>query len=149
MTNELQRLGDALEVVDSTSSIEEIRHAIDISDGIIAQVKELLETLKQERDEHILRIVDEKGPFQIGHIKYYRGVDKRQRSGDPVDILNALSKATGGDFGAICDCLSSNAWKAGQCKKVLGKDTELFWYEESDKLKESKLKSVNTKFLGE
>ncbi|MCJ8300521.1 MAG: hypothetical protein MJK13_16520 [Pseudomonadales bacterium] len=143
----LFKLGEALEVLDENSSIEELQEAVAVSDGIIAKVKDLLDTLKTERDEQLLRIVDARGPFQIGDTKYYRGVDKNQRHSSPVEILNALSEATEGDFYAICGCLSSNAWKAGACKEILGKESPLFWYEESDKLKESKLMKVNTIFV--
>ena len=145
--SDLERIVNPLETIGIGSTIDELDEAVSHARGVLAKMKDVLKTCTEAYEEQLLQIIDERGPFQLGEIKYVKGVKKTNKQAKPLDILNALSDKTGGDFEAIVGCLSSNAFKAGASKKILGKASELFWSEEIDALKTSVLKVINTKFL--
>ena len=142
----LERIANPLEAITAGSTIDELDEAVSHANGVIAGLKDMLKECQQEYESQLLQIIEERGPFQLGNIKYVKGVKKTNKQAKPIEILNALSDATGGDFEAIVGCLASSCFKAGASKKILG-DTDLFWSEESDTVKTSVLKKINTAFL--
>lgn len=56
----------------------------------------------------------------IGDTRYFVTTKKKTKCLSIPEAVTALYEATGGDFDAFCDCLSSNAIKYGAAKKVLG-----------------------------
>jgi hypothetical protein len=145
----LERIANPLEAITALSSIDELDEAVSHANGVIAGIKDMLEKCKAEYEMQLLQIIEERGAFQLGSVKYYKGVNKSNKQAPPLEILNALSDATGGDFEKIVGCLSSSAFKAGASKKILGKDSELFWSVNSDTVKTSVLKKIDTRFLNE
>lgn len=58
--------------------------------------------------------------LRIGDEVKYPGEKSREKCRNIAAAVTALYEATGGDFEAFCDCLSSNAIKYGAAKKALG-----------------------------
>jgi hypothetical protein len=146
LTN-LERIANPLEAITELSSIDELDEAVSHARGVLAKMKATLKDCQDEYEMQMLEIIKVRGAFQLGEMKYCAGVKKSDKQAKPKDILMALSKAVGKDFEKITNCLASSCFKPGESKKVLGKDTKLFWSEESDTLKTSVLKTINTKFL--
>jgi hypothetical protein len=69
---------------------------------------------------------------------YRVGVEKDEWSRDVKATLTGMLDVAAGDFDAVADCLSSNAWKPGAAKKLLGtRWGEFFTTFEEERLKES------------
>ena len=145
--SELERIVNPLETITIGTDIEALDEAVSNARGILAKMQEYVKTCEAAYKEQMLEIIRERGPFVLGGTTYYEGVKKTQRMADNADILMAVSKASDKDPQKIINCLKKGAWKAGECKKLLGKDTPLFWSEENPELKVSELKSVDTKFI--
>lgn len=62
--------------------------------------------------------------------RLYLGHTKRVKCNDPAATLEAILTETGGDFDAVCECLSSGAFKHGACRKPLGEKWEQHFTEE-------------------
>jgi hypothetical protein len=146
---ELERIVNPLETVTLGTDIDALDQAVSNARGILAKMKEYVKTCETAYKEQMLEIVRERGAFVLHGTKYFEGVKKTQRMADNKDILLAVSKASNKDPEKIINCLKKGAWKAGECKKLLGKDTPLFWSEEDPELKVSELKSVDTRFLNQ
>lgn len=110
-------LADAVLSVNDTMTSDQV---LEIRERVLfakAKLKELEQTL----EEGLIEWMRANGDLVISDDKrLYIGQDKRTRCNDPAATLEALLTATGGDFGAVCDCLSSGAWKHGACRKPLG-----------------------------
>jgi hypothetical protein len=146
LTN-LERIACPLEAITGVSTIDELDQAVSNGLGIIAKMKDILKDCQEEFDMQVLQIIAERGPFQLRETKFVAGVKKSPKQAPPIDILNALSDATGGDFEKIVGCLASSAFKSGASKQILGKDSKLFWSVETDALKKTVLKKLNTHFI--
>lgn len=164
MPSDLEKVGNALEPITKGDliHIEDLGEAVHTAEGVIAAMKDKLKEVEQEYKEQMIRIIKEKGPFQLGSFKYVIGTKKTDRQGNPIAILNAISDATGGDFEKIVGCLKSSAFKPGESKRILKESAatqieedeeftidikSLFWVEEDDDLKRTELKKINTTFL--
>ena len=104
------------------------------------------------------RILKAHGPFQLGAFKYVLATKKTARQAKPIEILNALSDATAGDFKKIVGCLASSSFKPGESKRILKEAIadpdefqididSLFWDEEKEGVKCTEVKKINTTFL--
>lgn len=147
--SDLERIVNPLETIGIGSTIDELDEAVSHARGVLAKMKDYLKSCEAAYKEQMLEIVRQRGPFVLGGTKYYEGVKKTQRMADNKDILIAVSKAADKDPQKIIDCLKKGAWKAGACKKLIGKDTKLFWSETDPELKITELKQVSTKFINE
>jgi hypothetical protein len=136
-----------LESITALSSIDELDEAVSHANGVIAGVKDMLEKCKAEFEMQMLQIIEERGAFVLNGTKYYKGEKKTDKQASPKEILLALSDKTEGDFDKITNCLSSSCFKPGESRKILGKDSKLFWSIKDDTLKKSILKRVETRFL--
>jgi hypothetical protein len=54
-----------------------------------------------------------------GDIRYYLGEDKTVKCVDVRATMNAVLDASGGDLDKMSECLSSNAFKPGETRKLL------------------------------
>lgn len=159
MYSELENMGNTLEViVPSSYDIAELESAVRSAEGIISVMKDRLKEVEQEYKDQMKRILIDHGPFQLGAFKYVLATKKTARQAKPIEILNALSDATGGDFEKIVGCLKSSAFKPGESKRIFNEAAtdpdefqidvqSLFWDEESDDVKRTELKKINTTFL--
>lgn len=78
---------------------------------------------EQERllNESLLEWMRANGDLHITpETRLYIGRDKRVKCIDPAATLEAVLVATGGDFGAVCDCLAAQPFKHGAARKPLG-----------------------------
>ena len=147
--SDLERIVCPLEIITAISTIDDVDGAVSNARGILAKMKDYVKTCETAYKEQMLEIIRERGPFVLAGTKYYEGVKKTQRMADNADILLAVSKASDKDPQKIINCLKKGAWKAGECKKLLGKSTPLFWSETDPELKVTELKAVSTMFLNE
>lgn len=60
------------------------------------------------------------GELRIGDEVKFVGDKSREKAKNMPVLVTALYEAVLGDFDAFCDCLSANAIKYGQARKVLG-----------------------------
>jgi len=64
--------------------------------------------------------IQENGDIMCGTKRYYVGKNKSTKCDDIKPTVEALHKASGGDWDMFVGCLSSNALKVGACRKILG-----------------------------
>jgi hypothetical protein len=86
--------------------------------------------------------------IQYGTEKFYVGDRKETDCIDVRKAVEAILTACGGDFDLFCAVLSVNAIKAGEAKKVLGKEWKKHFkvtYREC--LEHDQLQSVDTAFV--
>tara|TARA_Y100000310_G_scaffold172765_1_gene172903 strand:- start:915 stop:1442 length:528 start_codon:yes stop_codon:yes gene_type:complete len=90
----------------------------------------------------------------IGSIRYYIGTTKTYKVKDKADLLEALLNHTGGDFDAIVECLSSNAFKHGAVRKQFEDEQKFDQHFEQDVVRNIKdgspkrgLQEVNDDFV--
>ncbi len=83
--------------------------------------KSALRDLEKDLNESLIKWMNANGDLRINDDKHlYIGHDKRVKCNDVAVTLEALLVATGGDFGAVTDCMSAGAFKHGACRKPLG-----------------------------
>ncbi|MCR4331803.1 MAG: hypothetical protein NUV34_03740, partial [Sulfuricaulis sp.] len=75
---------------------------------------------KKQFDEQIISWIQANGDLTIGDKRYYVGPEKTTKSIDNARTLEALLTATDGDVQAIAGLLSSQPYKHGSCRGVLG-----------------------------
>ena len=90
--------------------------------------------------------------IQVGEIRYYEGATKRVTPNSNADVAEAVLESTGGDFGALAECLASQPWKHATVRDKIGEEryAQLFDTDYMQDLKTGKpkkgLKVVNTTF---
>ena len=107
-----------------------------------ARLREVAKELSAQVEQGVIKLIKVKGPIIDGSIKYYVGVAKTTKCVSVRDTLEAVLEASSGDYDAVVSCLSANAWKHGQCGKLLSPDqyAKLFVVSEDDELREGKAK---------
>ena len=87
------------------------------------------------------------------NLRWYNAITKRTKANDNGKLLEALFQTTGGDVDQFVKCLSSNAFKQGECRHVLGDEdwAKHFTVTEIEDVKTGKpkreTKKVDTRFL--
>jgi hypothetical protein len=95
---------------------------LDVRSGIKALQAKLRE-FAQEVDQAIIEHIEEHGDIDIGDgTRLYVGTDKSHKCKDHQQTFAAILAATGGDEQAMCEHLSTSAWKPGACSKTLGNE---------------------------
>jgi len=125
--------------------------------GIIAECKRGLAELQKLAEAVAVERLEAIGPQVIGSIRYYAGVSKTTKPRDLREAVEAIMHASGGEWPRFVDCLSSNALKTGECRKLFAEagSPELFdvVFETVEKaeLKEGKapkeLQTINLAFV--
>lgn len=85
-------------------------------------------------------------------VKWVLKTDKKYKPRNAMKLMDALSAKAEGDYEAVLNCLSSNAFKHGECRKLLGDEFDAQFEtvtKEDVELKESKkvLTLVNENFI--
>lgn len=118
--------------------------------------KEQIRQLEAQWTERAIAFAEAtvKGEIRIGPKLYWVGDEKQEKDLDVRKTTEALLNKTGGDVDSFCTCLSTNAFKPGATKKILGPElfAEHFSTTYKKKLKadgspEKQLQCVNTDFL--
>ena len=89
--------------------------------------------------------------FTIADTVYYVASNKKVKPKSLTSAVDAIFRASEGDWERFTDCLSANALKVGECRKVLGDQFDSFFETTVEMDLEHKpvksLHSVNKKFL--
>lgn len=146
MSNELMTLGNALEALDSSSTPEELAEGIQVAENVIGAFYGRYKELRAEFEEQLTRILKEVPEITAGGQLYYLGKKKTTRQKPNFDVMCAILDAAQGDTEKIVDCLKASAFKPGTTRKLLGKDTEMFFDEFDEKI-EKKVQKIPTNLL--
>lgn len=128
---------------------------------IVLQAMERVHFLKKEAkrlddlfEQFAIEWIRSNGDLVVNDtVRYYVGATKTTKCVDVPETIKALLNATDGDFGKLCETLSSGCIKHGAAKKILSEEdfTKLFITSSSDNLEEGKpdkkLKKIDTKFV--
>ena len=128
-----------------------------IAKDFIVLLGQLLADAKRLQEQRLIDLLADEpsAGVNIGTIRFYLGRDKITKCRDQAATLAAVLEKTGGDVGQVAECMSSNAWKPGALRDVLG-DVWPTCFEviEREEVKEGKpnkagrtLQIVDTKFL--
>ena len=123
----------------------------------IAMLGELLVDAKRLYEQRLIDLLADEpsAGVNIGTLRFYLGKDRITKCKDQAATLAAVLEKTCGDVGQVAECMSSNAWKPGALRDVLG-DLWPTCFEviEREEVKEGKpnkagrtLQIVDTKFL--
>lgn len=130
---------------------EDVLLAINFHD----RLKQVSNDLGKQLNAAACKFIKANGDIICGTVRYYVGVDKTVKCKDVKGTLELMLSSAEGDMDRVAACLSSDAWKHGACKEVLGDKVwaEAFETTSKDKLEEGKapkqpsLKKIDTKFL--
>jgi hypothetical protein len=125
--------------------------------GLVAEAERRLDDIKSQIKVAMLQILTNQPnqSFTHGVIRYYIGTKKSTKPTALKAVAEAVLTATGGDLDGFTQCLSTNAFKPGQCREVLGQATwdTVFRVEEELEVREGKpervkkLIAVDTRFM--
>ncbi|RKZ12171.1 hypothetical protein DRQ53_15140 [bacterium] len=90
----------------------------------VAMWKQLGRELQQELDESLLEWCREHGDFEVEDVmRFYAGKGSKVRALLPAsEAMDVLFDAAGGDLEVFAQLLSTNAFKQGAAKALLGED---------------------------
>lgn len=131
------------------ASPDQVLAAIDFTQ----RLKEIHAQLKDRLEVAAIAFIKKHGDIQDGTRRFYVGVAKTTKCTDLRGTIEAVLLASGGDFDAFAGCLSSNAFKPGACKDILGEAFgKLFKTSDEDEMREGKpakqkLQKVDTRFI--
>jgi len=122
----------------------------DADPAVFEETRSMLDALKErlrELDEQwkaaaLARCIAHGEMLLMGHRRFFAGTEKETKCRDVRRAIEAIYEETGGDFEALCGCLSVNALKPGATKKVLSADRFAETFETTEK---TKLKSAEAK----
>jgi len=136
--------------IDSSSPPEQILELIEASKRATANLR----AAKAAANEVILDWLEANGnSLERGEVRYYSAPVKRIKARSLDVVAEAVLEATGGDWVAFCESLSTSAFKQGAVKKLVGDNrwAELFSVEVVQELKTGKAKrklaEVNERFV--
>lgn len=121
--------------------------------GRIAAAKDAIRELGSMAEEAAIQWIEANGDIEVGDVRYYVGTNRTTKCTDTRATMEAALNATGGDIDAMCELLSSGAWKPGACRKTLSPDDfdMLFTTSETLDLKTGKpkrgLQRVDQRFI--
>lgn len=106
----------------------------------VATLKGIAKELGDKVEAAAIAWIEANGDLVKGEERYYVGPNKTTKCKSPRGTLEALLKATGGDFDAVVACLSAGAFKHGACREILAGDeyADLFETKETADLKTGK-----------
>ncbi len=110
--------------------------------NMVDRLGEVARDVKHQFEEQCIARIQASGDVPLGDgRRLYVGVEKVTKSIDNGKTLEALLNATGGDVQAIAQLLSSQPYKHGACRAILGDNwDEVFITEEKADLKTGAVK---------
>lgn len=150
----IEALGLAVCSIDDEATLDLIGTTLDK----LKFIKEQVSIHEKELKERIIQYILSHGGdgIQIGHVRYYVGPDKDTKCNNIRDTTAAVLDASGGSVDDFTCTLSTNAFKPGACKKLLGveKFNSLFTVTERKRLKqdgteEKQLQSIDERFVNQ
>jgi hypothetical protein len=150
VNHELLKLADT-----STSALDADtpRETLLMAMEFVAALKEATRLLSERVESKAIEWIGQNGEIEVGEVRYYVAPNRTTKCKDLGRTLEAMLKATGGDFAETVRCLSTGAFKPGACRELLPEDefVDLFETVETPDLKEGKpkkrLQKVNERFL--
>ncbi len=85
----------------------------------LARLGEFLKEMRGRWEAAMVQRIESAGPIQDGEILYRVGNPPKTTCNDNAAAVEAVLIAVGGDFGKLCEHLSSGALKHGACKGTL------------------------------
>lgn len=134
----LDGLQVAVSLVAVNSPVEQVMDLREKLAFMAGQIK----ALQQSMDARLMEWIEANGAITIGTRKIYVGTKKDTKCKDLKPALVALLEASGGDWEAFAECLSSNAIKYGAAKTVLGEDV---WAQHFEVVTKTELKEGEEK----
>jgi hypothetical protein len=151
MNHDLLKMADtATAALDTDATVDQVLMAMDF----VKALKEATAALAERVESRVIGWIEANGEIEHGDTRYYVAPNKTTKCKDLGQTLEAVLKATGGDFGATVRAFSSSAFKPGACRELLPADEyeALFETKEAMDLKEGKpkparLQRADTRFL--
>jgi hypothetical protein len=136
----LGALNHALARLDESADVEAV---IDLYQRTQV-VKRKLREFDQELKAEMVRWIDANGEIEIGTRRFYVGPKRTVKVIDKEAAAESLLEALGGDLTEFVECLTSEPFKQGHVKKLVGpnRHNELFRTETVTELKEGKARPV-------
>lgn len=98
---------------------EEVLEVMAAVERVQAQVR----AVKEQLEAALIDYIDHNGDIELGDKRWYVGINRTYKPRlDGPELLGKLMDAIGGDFDRFCELLAANAFKPGECKKVLGEE---------------------------
>ncbi|MDX2147599.1 MAG: hypothetical protein SFZ23_08770 [Planctomycetota bacterium] len=88
--------------------------------SLIEAIKALTKRLEGRVEDAAISYITAHGDITDGVRRYYVGPNKRTKARDSWAVLQALLETMGGDLRSVADCLASDCWKPGACRRLLG-----------------------------
>ena len=76
--------------------------------------------LKDRWEKAAIAWINEHGEVECGDVRWYVGQETARYVTDPKALMEDILTETGGDLGSLVACLSSQPFKPGACRTVLG-----------------------------
>lgn len=121
---------------------EAIVEVLGLLDDLARDIKSFKEEVADDLKE---RIKADGKAFEFGDWLYIVGKKKTEKCKGVKDCITAILELSGGDWGAVEDCLSSNALKVGAVRKVLADQFDMHYTTTFGE--ELELKPINKRFL--
>ncbi len=111
---------------------------------LIGAMKRRLKEVTDQCNATLMEYVKKHGDLEVGVVRYYVGSEKRVKCRGNEATTKAIVEATDGDISALAAALSSDPWKHGHVRKVLGdeKFEELFLTEVVEDMKTGQPRKV-------
>ena len=122
----LTKLRESILAIHNEAEADQVCKAIDKIDAYKRAIKDIDATFK----EALIDWINRNGEVTLGTKRYYVGTTKKTKPRDLQRLTEAAITACQGDFAAFCEALSSNAYKPGKCREILGDDWGDHFYEE-------------------
>lgn len=110
----------------------------------VENAKAAARELGQLLEGAIIEWIEANGDLTIGDQRYYVGTERKVTCTDNAGTMDAVLFAGGGEEAALLECLSSQPWKHGAVRGLIGDDdfNRLFKTEVRPDLKTGKPKKV-------
>lgn len=107
---------DAIELIEAGLADEsQVKAAMAFMEQLNRGVREL----KDRLETATIAYIEKNGEIHDGDVRYYVGPNKSTKCTDVRETVRVVLEATGGDVDAVCDCLSSGAFKPATTRKRL------------------------------
>ena len=117
-----------LNVIDSLDPDTDVERTLEV-DSFVKTLKDRMKFIGEEMDRKKLEMVERhKGDLQVGDMRYYVGATKKHVNLNKEDTYYRVMDLFGGDIMQVLDVMTSQPWKYGAIKTMLGEDVanELF-----------------------
>lgn len=116
----ITNLNDAANALDLEAGPDEWLAQAGKMDAAVEMADRWIKQVKAERDALYKQRIEQSGEFTVGTIRRYIGFRNETKCIDVGRAVDAIFTAVDGDLVAAASCLSSNALKPGECRRVLG-----------------------------